>query len=378
MAETISPEMGTPAPCDLVAIGSLARHGAYEIDVRSDEVCFDANSPVVEKNIIVRLVNCTTGRCPKCGGKMRKTPYLSDAVVCVDCERIYSTREDDKARWVIPERGLANFVAKSLGAKEVFHCADVFHMGEVGGRDLFFAINPTQDFFMAHGPSTSLVALGSIAAKPKDWPGKIAMFTELYYPKHNNGTIGVAQNIKRIILPVDQAKDGLKTVRIIHERRDQWLSFLMWMLSEPYNPAHFYRDKLKFATVRDWFVENVKGAPKNPITYKRDHNEFMHLIEVKKGKKIVSIRDSREAQILTIIKRASDPTLPQRQRLEIARALSEVALKLKRGRDQNEGRPVEMPVCIWQYTGDGKGTRELVAVTEDKTDEINLWIPLPN
>lgn len=355
--------------CDLGAISSSAAHGAYEIDRAANDIVFDELSPVVEKGIIVRLRKVADKKCPTCFRQLRTEPSIADALACPQCGEIFSTRESEEPRWVISERGMATFVAKTLAHGWIHTCPSVFHLGELSGRDLFFAIDPTEEFFRTHGERVSLVAAGSMKNVPKGWDGRLALFHELFYLKSKGTVIGVAPNFKRNILPGGEGRRKYNAIRIIHERRDLWVQFLAWLFSRPYNPKEYYRGKLKLSTVRDWFVKNVPGAPDSTRTYRRDLKEFRHLCEKTKDK---NVHDLREPQIIMLLKHANDATMPQERRSEIAKAIVEIALRLKTGRERNGGNPIEMPRCEWQYTGDKDGTRELVAVTEDTTDDIEL------
>ena len=151
---------------------------------------------------------------------------------------------------------------------------DVFHLGEMSRRDLYFAVNPLVHFFKMHGTQVSLVVGTSNVELPDAWSGQIAFFDELFYYHEKDNKIGISPNIHRRI--VTRVSAGLRRGknRVIHERRDFWLRFLVALFRKGYNPKVFFRGVIRRTVVRNWFVKNIPGAPTNPKTYKRDYEQF--------------------------------------------------------------------------------------------------------
>ena len=343
----------TPAAfCDLNAIcGSAARIGCELAELPCDEL-----SPAVSEGLVVRLEYASNGECPSCGTRLRKTKAIKDVSACPKCGNLYMVAPSNSPRWVVSELGMAKFVARNLAYGWAQPVGDVFHLGEVNQRDIYFAINPPAQFFKAHGKQVSLIIGNSNAELPDAWSGQMAFFNELFYYHPNENKIGTAPNIQRRILP--RAGAGLRRGknRVIHERRDFWLRFLVSLFAKDYNPKDFFKGAIRRTVVRNWFVKTIPGAPSSTKTYKRDYDQF-RTYHGKDGE-----CDFREPAIIMLLKKAADPKFTRRK--EMAQTITDILVQLKND-EQKLGHAVEIPKCAWQYTGDKSGTRTLVSVAPE-------------
>lgn len=360
MRTTKAPEGSVSVPyCDLSAISAAAVHGGREVDADSGEISFDRTSSAVKNGIIIRLGKQTKGWCPNCRCRLIDAVGIKNALACRKCGAMFSSSGDSE-RWAISEWGMAHFVARAIADGWAQPCGEFFHLGEHCGRDLFFAVSPSASFFATHEGKVSLVVAGNVENIPRGWNGKVALFSELFYLKPDGVTIGIAPNILSNILP--RKGKGLRRGknRMIHERRDYWLSFLLHLFAKPYDRRAFYKGRLRRGYVCKWFTENFRDAPQNPKTYARDLEAFRSYIPDKDK------YDFREPAIIMLLRNAANPAFKDREKMKVK--LTDLLALLKRRQDENGGLPVEVPKCVWQYTGDGKGTRELVAVSQPELD----------
>lgn len=336
--------------CNLNMIcGSAAQIGGELAELPCDE-----QSPAVSEGIVVRLPKTDNGKCTSCGLKLRKVKTLKDVYACPKCQRMYTAADNDEPHWVVSEEGMANFVGRRIGNGWAQPFGDLYHLGEVNQRDLYFGINPSSEFFTSHNSKAISIVVGhSAAAMPPGWNGSLAFFNELFYYHKEKNELRIAPNICGRILPMHRAGLRRGKNRVIHERRDFWLRFLVWLFSRPYNRKDFYKGVIRRKVVCDWFGRNVPGAPGDPKTYKRDYDGFRTYYG-KPGE-----RDFRESAIILLLKQAADPKFDRR--METAEALTDLLLQLKRG-EEKMGHAIEIAECKWQYTGDKRGTRELVPV----------------
>ena len=337
--------------CDLNAIcESAARIGKELAELPCDE-----NSPAVSEGIVVRLAKADNGKCTECGAGLRKAKNLKDVSACPKCGKLYSMSQGDSPRWFIWEKGMATFVARRIAHKWAQPAGDVYNLGEVNQRDVFFSVFPPSQFFKAHNSKLTTLIVGNSGAEiPDGWSGKIAFFNELFY--YHDRELRISPNIHGGILP--RAGAGLRRGknRVIHERRDAWLRFLVWLFAKPYDPKQFFRGAIRRNVVCDWFKRNIPGAPTSPKTYKRDYDCF-RTYHGKPGE-----HDFRESAIILLLKQAADPKFGNR--METAQAITNLLVQLKEG-ETKMGHPIEIS-SEWQYTGDKRGTRTLVAVSTDK------------
>lgn len=353
-----APEGGVLVPyCDLSAISAAAMHGCREVDADSGEITFDRNSSAVKNGIIICLEKPTNGWCTHCGRRLVNAAGIEDAQSCLKCGTVFSC-SDAAERWAISEWGMAKFVARAIANGWAQPCGEFFHLGEQSGRDLYFAISPSKTFFTTHERNVSLVVAGGAENVPSGWPGNIAIFSELFYLK-DGGEIGVAKNILANIVP--SKGKGLRRGkhRMIHERREYWLSFLLHLLAAPYDHKAFYKGKLRRSYVCRWFTANVPNAPQNPKTYARDLVSFRSYFPDKDR------YDFREPMIVMLLRHVADPQFKGKDRERMTHELTDLLHYLKSRQDANNGTPVEIPKYAWQYTGGKKGSRELVAVSAD-------------
>ena len=352
-------EVGGVDFCDLNAIcEAVARVGGELAELPCDENC-----PVVKEGIVVELVHVPEGKCTSCGLKLRKAKGLNDISFCPRCRRLYSSAPCEGARWAVSEHGMANFVGRQIGNNWAQPMNDAFHLGEKNQRDLYYSAEPSLQFFKSHNnKNVSLIVGNSNAEIPDGWKGQLAYFNELFYYK--NRELHMAPNICGRLLP--KAGAGLRRgkMRVIHERRDAWLRFLVSLLLKSFDPKDFYKGKIRQGVVCDWFRRNIPGAPASPKTYKRDYELFRTYHGKPKE------RDYRESAIILTLKQAADPQFSRRR--ETAEALTGLLVQLKAGEEQY-GHPIEIS-SRWQYTGDKHGTRTLVAlsVATDPGEALDL------
>jgi hypothetical protein len=337
--------------CDLDMICESAARIGFELA----ELPCDEQSPVVSEGIVVRLPAAADGKCSSCAMKLRRAKNLKDIAFCPKCWKFYSTAAGDAVRWLLSERGMANFVGRKIALGWAQPAGAVFHLGEVNQRDLYFSIRPPSQFFSAHNnKNVSLVVGNSAAEIPNGWNGQLAFFNELFY--YHKNELRVAPNICDRILP--KARTGLRRGknRVIHERRDFWLRFLVSLFAKDYNPKDFFKGAIRRTVVRNWFVKTIPGAPSSSKTYKRDYDQF-RTYHGKDGE-----CDFREPAIIMLLKKAADPKFTRRK--EMAQTITDILLQLKED-EQKFGHAVEIPKCAWQYTGDKSGTRTLVSVAPE-------------
>ena len=343
----------TPAAfCRLNAIcGSAAQIGGELAELPCDE-----SSPAVLEGIVQRLQEAKDGKCPNCGMILHRATGIRQALICPKCEGLFSACESEHARWVVSERGMAMFVARRIAHGWIQPVGEVFHLGEKNKRDIYFAVKPTSQFFSMHDNKNVVLVVGNCKAKiriPKGWLGQVVLFSELFHYHDGKNELHITENICNRILPLAGAGLRRGKNRVIHERRDEWLRFIVWLLSKPYNPKDFFKGVIRWSVVCAWFKRNRTGAPTSEKTYKRDYCSF-RTYHGKPGE-----CDYRESAIILLLKQAADPKFDRRR--EAAEATSELLLQLKLGADK-AGHAIEIS-SEWQYTGDKRGTRTLVAVS---------------
>lgn len=340
------------AYCRLNAIcGAAAQIGGELAAMPCDE-----SSPAVLEGIVVRLQEVPDGKCPECGMELRKADGIKQALTCPKCERLYSASTSGETRWIVSERGMANFVARRIAHGWIQPVGDVFHLGEVNKRDVYFSVKPHSQFFRMHDNKNVVLVVGNCNAKfkiPKGWLGQVVLFNELFHYHSGKNELRVTENIYSRILPLAGAGLRRGKNRVIHERRDEWLQFIVWLLYMPYNPKHFFKGVIRWSIVCGWFKRNRPGAPTSEKTYKRDYCSF-RTYHGKPGE-----CDFRESAIILLLKQAADPKFDRRR--EAAEATSQLLLQLKLGAEK-AGHAIEIS-SEWQYTGDKRGTRTLVAVS---------------
>ena len=353
------PSDATAGFCDL----NLICESAARIGNELAELPCDERSPAVKEGIVEMLADAPDGICPQCGMKLRRADGIRDAAHCTKCGHIYTTACGGAPRWVFSEWGMAHFVGRALAHGWAQPAGEVYHLGEVCQRDLYFAVNPPPRFFSSHNKAEFALVIGSSRAEvPGEWKGEAAYFNELFY--YHKNELRVAPNIQRRLLPRERAGLRRGKNRLIHERRDGWLRFIVSLLAKPYNPRDFFRGVIRRGVVCKWFVHNIPGAPNDPKTYKRDYDRFKTYCPPKDR------HDFRESAIILLLRQAADPQFTRR--VETAEEVTQLLLQLKQG-EQKYGHPIEIS-SKWQYTGDSRGTRTLVAVAPDESpiDEMEF------
>lgn len=327
---------------------------------------FGGESSEAFREGLVREYNAGMTRCPKCGGELVRTEDGKGD--CRSCKTVFEFPREDAHLCYVNEEAVAKFVGNRIGKGFARRSGEYYHLGEVNGRTLYYGTIPPKSFYSAHKGDNVAVVLGRNSAEvPETWTGHAAYFSELFYVSEASGNIRESGNILDGLLPKGK---GTKSIahghsRQTHKRRNDWLMFIANLLANPYREEDFFRGCLKPQVARDWFVENVHGAPKDVKQYQRDLRAFRHLAS-DKGKS-----DQREEFIILLLRTAAQPrSLEERRR--IARCLPYLVMYLQDAAKKNPGRPVNITRSAWQYCRDN--TKELVPVADiddffDKVDE---------
>lgn len=306
---------------------------------------------------LVREYNAKMANCPKCGGALIRTDEGKGD--CRNCKTLFEFPKENAHLCYVIESAIADFVAKRIGNGFAHRTGDYYHLGEVRGRTLYYGTDPSKCFYSAHKGNDVAIVLGrNTAVVPEGWTGHPAYFSELFYTSDKYGDIRISADILRSLLPKPRKENSAAhpRTRQIHKRRSEWLMFIVDLLSAPYCAEDFYRGSLKPTVARDWFVENIQGAPKDAKQYQRDLRAFRHLA-TGEGKP-----DQREEAIVLLLRTAADSRRTIVERRGIAKTVSELVLHLKDGAMKNPGRPMNITRGAWQYCRDK--TKEYVPVSD--------------
>jgi len=302
------------------------------------------------------------GNCPLCGGQLEYVtgPDWDDILVCEQCRHDISDDLSKSKIYRVSQRGMAEFARKQLGLDYAQHMGDGnYRLGKLHGKNAFFCISPSAGFYNAHNKD-SVFILCDISSVPHDWTANAChaiQFTELFYEKPSKCEFGMAKDILNDLKPKD-AKRRFDKNRLIHKRRDNWLSVIMNILSEKYRESDFRDGMLTGAAALRWFRKlfpKVKGCAR---TFSRDIGEFA-TYDRKNDQ-----YDKREPLIVNLLKYAANENIPLEDRVKTAKAVATVLAQAKEGSHRNGGVPVELPETSWGEGADGKSERVLTVSGE--------------
>ena len=296
-----------------------------------------------------------TRHCPKCGHQL---VFPGDGTAdCRRCKTEYTFPGSDKHLCYISEEGVSEFVGRKIGNGYANRAGDYYHLGAVGGRTLYYGTAPSRQFYAKHkGDNVALVLGSNHAEVPENWTGHVVPFSELFYLNEATGEIRVDRNRLRELVPCANVRRPPTGERKVHKRRSDWLMFIANLLCKPYNESDFRLGMLRPKVALDWFVDNKPGAPKNVKEYQRDLRAFRYL--EKDGENL----DMRESSIIRLLRIAADGKRSQKERMGIAKVITELVAYLQKCELKNHGRPVEITRGAWQLCRNN--TREYVAVTD--------------
>ncbi len=318
---------------------------------------FGEESSAAFREGLVREYNEKMTNCPKCGGVLRYTEEGKGD--CRNCKTLFEFPKENAHLCYVSEEAVAEFIARRIGNGFAHRTGDYYHLGEVRGRTLYYGTDPSKCFYSAHKGNDVAIVLGrNTAVVPEGWTGHPVYFSELFYTSDKYGDIRISSDILRSLLPKPRKENSAAhpRTRQIHKRRSEWLMFIVSLLSAPYCAEDFYRGSLKPTVARDWFVENIPGAPKDAKQYQRDLRAFRHLA-TGEGKP-----DQREESIVLLLRTAADSRRTMKERRGIAKVIPELVQYLKKGAEKNPGRPMNITRGAWQYCRDN--TKEYVPITD--------------
>lgn len=312
------------------------------------------------RNGLVEEYNRThNGECPICGGSLHSTlgPDFEDIVVCDRCHNEVTDIMESTKFYRVSERGMAEFVRKRLG----FGFAQPlgggnYRLGKFHGKSAFFCVSPSAGFFNTHNKDTVLI-LCDVESVPRDWTSNgchAFQFAELFYDKRNGGDIGVAEDLLDDLKPKEPNRRFGKN-RLIHKRRDCWLTVLMNIFADAYQPGDFRNGELTTAAARKWFSKVIPRLKMCDRSFKRDMQEF------RTYDKATDTYDKREPLVTQLIKTAADPTLSTEKRLEIANGIKTLLEQARKAKTANGGRLAELPETAWATGADGRSERVVTA-----------------
>ena len=317
---------------------------------------FGGTSSAAFKEGLVREYNKEhLKECPKCGLTLS---FLNDGTAdCQHCKTTYTFPKEDADLCYISEEGIAEFIGRKIGNGYAHPTGDCYHLGAVGGRTLYYGTTPNKQFYNKHKGDNIALVLGSNHAEvPDNWCGHLVPFSELFYVNEATGEIKVSRNRLHDLLPNTRTKRLPKLERKILDRRNNWLMFIANLLCQPYRDADFFHGGIRPKVARDWFIENVPGAPKGEKEYQRDLRAFRYL------SKDSSKPDSREQVIVLLLRIASDRKRTLKDRKALAKIITDLVLYLEKGELKNGGRPIEITRGAWQFCADG--SKEYVPVVD--------------
>ena len=322
------------------------------------------SSASFRNGLIVRNHVGDDGDCPYCGGEVETIydgPDLEEEVYfCRRCKRQIENEILDCKLYEISERAVADFVGNAVGEHYAQHSEDrTYRIGKIFGKDAFFSVRPKEGFFNSHTEDT-IVILCDNSTVPRGWVNdtcKAVMFAELFYAKPGCKDIRIAEDVMAKLKPkVERLRFGKN--RIIHERRDLWLSVIMNMLAHPYCGTDFRNGRLTGAAALSWFKKVHHGFNMSARTLSRDMDE---LRSFKKGR---DKYDKHEPVLRALLKLVADPSVSPKRRSEISTNISEQLLKTTAATKRNGGEMVELPQTGWAIGADGHSERVLATSGE--------------
>ena len=301
--------------------------------------------------------------CPYCGGEVDILcggPDFEEDYVCRRCNTYIENEIFDCKLYEVSERAVADFVGNAIGKHYAQPCGDMtYRIGTIFGKDAFFSVRPKEGFFNSHNEDT-VVILCDNSTVPRGWVNdtcKAVMFAELFYAKPGCKDIRIAEDVMAKLKPkVERHRFGKN--RIIHERRDLWLSVIMNMLAHPYCGTDFRNGRLTGAAALSWFKKVHHGFNMSARTLSRDMDE---LRSFKKGR---DKYDKHEPVLRALLKLVADPSVTPKRRSEISTNISEQLLKTTAATKRNGGEMVELPQTGWAIGADGHSERVLATSGE--------------
>ncbi|MDY5597661.1 MAG: hypothetical protein SPG40_09250 [Kiritimatiellia bacterium] len=301
--------------------------------------------------------------CPICGGRLEYVtgPDWIDVLVCEQCKHEISDDLSESKIYRVSECGMAEFVRKQLGLDYAQRMGNGnYRLGKLHSKKVFFCVSPNAGFYNAHNKD-SIFILCDISSVPRDWTENgchAILFTELFYEKKSSGDFGIAKDVLNDLKPKEPNRRFGKN-RLIHERRDLWLSVLMHILTAKYNGNDFKKGMLTGAAAARWF-NKVHPRSKLPAwTLARDIKQLVS------GCTKNTPYDKHEDHITTFLKLAADPNLTQDKRAKAADYIKELLLKATEDTKRNGGKMVELPEVGWVTGADGRS--EAVPATSEDT-----------
>ena len=201
----------------------------------ADEAGKVESSAAFRHGLVAEYNKANDNECPLCGGSvyMHDSPFGDVAYICDRCRKEVPAEIYDGNAYVVSPSGVANFVKESIGGQYAQPCGGGnYRLGKVWGMKAFFCASPTEGFFNSHGENT-LVIVCDISSVPHGWSSatcKAVSFEELFYLKNGGKDIRLAEDVVADIRPKTPSRRFGKH-RLIHPRRDKWLTVVMNILA---------------------------------------------------------------------------------------------------------------------------------------------------
>ena len=327
------------------------------------------SSAVFSSGIIVRSHIGERMQCPYCGGvvdELRGGFVFDEHYACRNCNTLIEDEVFDCKLYEVNERAVADFIGNAIGNHESYLCGDrTYRIGKLFGKDAFFSVCPKEGFFNSHTEDTVAILCDN-STVPRGWANdtcKAVLFAELFYVKSGCKDIRIAEDVMAKLKP-KEARPRFGRNRIIHERRDLWLTILMNIFAHPYRNEDFRNGKLTGAAALSWFKKVHKGFKMSARTLSRDMDELRSF------KKDRDKYDKHEPVLKALLKLVADPSVTPKRRLEISTNISEQLLKAKAATECNGGEMVELPRTGWAVGTDGHSERVLVTSDEAIYDQV--------
>lgn len=350
---------------DILAKESISRVKHVLVDSDGHYI----NSRAAFLNGLVEEYNSTHhGDCPICGGRVHSVlnDDWEEVDVCENCKNEVTDLADKKL-YHVSEHGMAEFVRKQLGFRFAQRLGGGnYRLGMLHGKKAFFCVSPKHGFYNAHNKD-SVFFLCNVESVPEGWTANgchAIPFAELFYEKSDGVSIGMAEDVLNDLKPkVPERRFGEH--RRIHERRDDYLSVVMNILTSPYNAKDFKRGMITPTALAKWHRKLFKDAsPKSRKTFERDLNE-LRFYDPKKD-----AYDKRQSHIVSLFEYAASPNNSQEDRLKIADCLKDALTDLQ-AKTRRAGKPIELPQWGWITGADGKSERVPVVSATSMYEEVD-------
>jgi len=307
--------------------------------------------------------------CPICGGRLEFVtgPDWHDVLVCEQCRNEIPDDIAESKIFRVSKRGMAEFVRKQLGLDYAQHMGDDnYRLGKLHGKKVFVCFSPSAGFYNAHNKD-SIFIMCDVSSVPTDWTanGCLAiLFGELFYDKPSKGEFGIAKDILDDLKPKDVKRRFGKN-RLIHERRDLWLSVLMYILTAKYNSKDFNKEgMLTGAAAARWFSKAFPHIKLSARTLNRDIEQLTH------SSSNSTPYDKHEDYIVMLLKLAADPKLPQEKRTRAANCIKELILKAAEDKKHNGDKMAELPEVGFVNGDDGRSKAVLLTSEDTVIDAV--------